>query len=246
MNEDDNKGRPLWLRLTLLALSGVLVISFVLLGNWQVKRLAWKLDLIEKVNSRAFAEPQTLPKGHVTKEEHAYRRVKLAGQFAHEQTILVKAVTGLGPGFWVMTPLKNETQTIWINRGFVPSKLKFSKQWRKPKTEQTIVGLLRLSEPKGTLLEANNPSKNLWVARDIAAMSLKVGIKKTPLYFIDQQGPLEKAKNINDKVRRNLKSWPRSGLTTVKFNNPHLAYALTWYAMALFLTAAIIFVTRHD
>ncbi|MEL6367493.1 MAG: SURF1 family cytochrome oxidase biogenesis protein, partial [Pseudomonadota bacterium] len=35
----------------------------------------------------------------------------------------VKAVTELGPGYWLMVPLVTREKTVWINRGFLPSGL---------------------------------------------------------------------------------------------------------------------------
>ncbi len=45
-----------------VALTGLLLA----LGTWQVKRLSWKLDLIERVEARVHAEPTDAPAaGHV-------------------------------------------------------------------------------------------------------------------------------------------------------------------------------------
>ena len=42
--------------------------------------------------------------------------------FRHDREARVKAVTDLGPGFWVVTPLEDARGfTVLINRGFVPS-----------------------------------------------------------------------------------------------------------------------------
>ena len=233
MIKSRTEGRPLWVKLVLLGVSFGLVVSFVGLGNWQMRRLDWKLDLIDQIEKRAFLSPQLPPGGAITFQDHAYMRLQVTGRFLHEKTVLVKAVTELGMGYWVMTPLQSSDQIIWINRGFVPPSLKSAQQWDQPVSLTPVVGLLRLTEPDGTLLEANRPEENRWFSRDIEAMSAQIGLKNVAVYFIDQE------KNANSKA------WPRAGLTVLKFNNPHLSYALTWYAMALLFAAALVFVIRY-
>ena len=48
--------------------------------------------------------------------------VYATGTFANDRETLVQAVTELGGGYWVMTPLVGaDGTTIIINRGFVPA-----------------------------------------------------------------------------------------------------------------------------
>ncbi|WP_370202807.1 SURF1 family cytochrome oxidase biogenesis protein, partial [Alloalcanivorax venustensis] len=51
-------GRLLWGALALLAF-----IGFLALGQWQLERRAWKLDLIERVEQRVDAPPVAAPAG---------------------------------------------------------------------------------------------------------------------------------------------------------------------------------------
>ncbi|MEM8914654.1 MAG: SURF1 family protein, partial [Pseudomonadota bacterium] len=224
--------RPWWVDACLIVLSAALLVGFVLLGNWQIQRLSWKLDLIEAVDSRAFADPVAPPEGQVTQDGHAYLRIALRGQFQHDLSITVKAVTDLGPGYWVMTPLLSGNRYYWINRGFVPTDKREPDHWTTPSGEIDVVGLLRITEPGGTLLERNDPSANRWYSRDVVALSADVGLAQSATYFIDAEHDGEPA------------SWPRGGLTKVTFRNPHLTYAMTWYAMALLFLAGLVYVVR--
>ncbi|WP_312619180.1 SURF1 family protein, partial [Agrobacterium pusense] len=106
-----------------VALTGLLLA----LGTWQVKRLSWKLDLIERVEARVHAEPTDAPAAGQwpalgEPAEYEYRRVRLSGTFLNDKEVQVYTVTDLGPGYWVMTPLRRDDGTsIIVNRGFVPS-----------------------------------------------------------------------------------------------------------------------------
>ena len=157
----------------------VLFLAFVALGTWQVQRRAWKLDLIERVEQRVGAPPVPLPPPAdwpaVSASSHEYLPVTAQGQWLPEKTVLAQALTELGSGFWVMTPLQlaDGTQVV-VNRGFVPQEQRA--QWlatplpASAPTTATIQGLLRMSEPDGGFLRTNAPAEQRWYSRDIAAM----------------------------------------------------------------------------
>ena len=228
------RARPLWVDLLLLALSAALIVVFVQLGNWQIRRLAWKQELIAAVETRAFGVPIEISGDFdFEADAHRYLRVRLSGMDLPEHVTLVKAVTELGPGFWVMIPRLAEGRIVWINHGFVPQALKDPDDWTGPELDTPVVGLLRAGEASGTVLETNQPEKDRWVSRDLAAMSRAAGLGDTAPFFVDAE-----ASGHTDL-------WPRGGLTIIAFRNTHLAYAMTWYAMAILFAAALIFVLRR-
>ncbi|MCH2076034.1 MAG: SURF1 family protein [Rhodobacteraceae bacterium] len=226
MTEDDPR-RPLWVDATILISAFIVFVVMVGLGNWQMQRLAWKLDLIEAVETRAFAPEVPAPSGPVTEVSDEYTRVEATGTLDYAETRRVKAVTDLGLGFWLMTPLETPAKTIWVNRGFIPQN--FDGVVQEPEGPQRVTGLLRFTEPEGTLLESNDAAADRWVARDIAVLSDVAGLTSEP-YFID-------ADHLTAPG-----TFPRGGLTIVGFRNSHLSYALTWYAMALLFAAGMVYV----
>ena len=229
MSETAGTRRPLWMDLTILGVAGVVFVTLVALGTWQVRRLHWKQDLIAAVDARAFAPAVAAPAGPVTANDDAYLRVFAQGRFRHDASHLVKAVTELGPGYWLMTPLDTDGPTIWINRGFVPTGQPASAR-TTPDMPVRVEGLLRITEPDGTLLESNDPLADRWVSRDVAALSAVAAIDNAAPYFID-------ADHMGAPA-----DWPRGGMTIIHFRNAHLSYALTWYAMAVLFLGAMIFV----
>jgi len=214
--------------------------GFSALGVWQVQRLAWKQDLIRQVDARIHAAPAAAPPPDqiVTRQADQYRRVVVSGRFDHSREALVKAVTDLGPGYWVMTPLTTDRGfTVLINRGFVPS------ERQKPTDraagqvdgETTVVGLLRLTEPDGGFLRANDPAGDRWFSRDVAGIAKARGLfGPVAPYFIDADATL------------NPGGWPRGGLTVVRFANSHLIYALTWFGLALMSVAGFVLFAREE
>lgn len=218
----------------------VLFAGFSALGVWQVQRLAWKQELIRQVDARIHAAPVAAPSPDqvITRQADQYRRVVVSGRFDHRREALVKAVTDLGPGYWVVTPLTTDQGfTVLINRGFVPPERQKASDRAAGQIEgpQTVVGLLRLSEPDGGFLRANDPAGDRWFSRDVTAIAKARGLEgPVASYFIDAD------------ATANPGGWPRGGLTVVRFANSHLIYALTWFGLALMSAAGFVFFLREE
>ncbi|HSY26128.1 MAG TPA: SURF1 family cytochrome oxidase biogenesis protein, partial [Burkholderiaceae bacterium] len=105
------RSRPFAVRLALAVCAGLVFSIFIALGTWQIKRLFWKLDLIERVEQRVHAlaadapGPDRWPQIIAASDE--YRHVRVGGTFLYQFTVHVQAVTELGNGFWVVTPLRS-------------------------------------------------------------------------------------------------------------------------------------------
>ncbi|GHE51582.1 SURF1-like protein [Camelimonas fluminis] len=225
-----------------LALAGAL--GFGALGVWQIRRMTWKHELIARVESRVNAAPVAAPGpaawGNVASEE--YRRVRVAGQFLHDREILTQAVTRLGGGFWVLTPLRADAGFIvLVNRGFVPPERRAQamRQEALPAGRVEVTGLLRLTEPGGGFLRNNDPAAGRWHSRDVAAIARQQGLDRmapgaVAPYFIDAG------------YVPNPGGYPVGGLTVVRFSDNHLVYAVTWFALALMTAAAAAFAIRLE
>lgn len=209
---------------------------FAALADWQIHRRAYKLDLIARVEARVHTAPTPAPAPenwtNVSATADEYRRVIARGDWLEDRFVLVQAVTELGGGYWVMTPLaRDDGTTVLVNRGFVPADKQDPTSWRlrRPKPD-TVTGLLRMSEPGGAFLRANDPASNRWFSRDVAAIAASLGLAKVAPYFVDaERVPGESG-------------LPVAGLTVIAFSNNHLVYALTWGALALMAAASAIFV----
>ncbi|MDQ2101102.1 SURF1 family protein [Azospirillum isscasi] len=224
--------------LGVLALAGVAVLTS--LGVWQVERLAWKQDLIRRVEERAQAAPVPAPGPDawpaVTAASQEYRRVSVTGRFLNDGETLVQAVTGRGGGFWVLTPFRTDQGfTVLVNRGFVPPERRStdSRAAGLIAEDTTVIGLLRVTEPGGGFLRSNDPAQDRWYSRDVAAIAAARGVTEAAPYFIDAEASPEGG-------------YPVGGLTVLKFPNNHLVYALTWFALDLMLIAAALYVARSE
>jgi surfeit locus 1 family protein len=208
------------------------------LGIWQVQRLSWKLDLIARVEQRLTATPAAAPGpaqwDGITVAADEYRRVTLQGRYLDAPETLTMAVTERGPGFWVLAPFQADAGfTVLVNRGFVPEGQRAAAERRKVAGEEArVVGLLRLNEPDGGFLRANDAIAGRWYSRDVAAIAQARGLGQIAPYFVDadmatEPGPL-----------------PQGGMTQVSFRNTHLVYALTWFCLALMSAGAAVYLIR--
>lgn len=233
----------------MLALVGIaLFVLFLGLGTWQVQRRAWKLDLIERVDQRVHSQPVQLPPAtqwpQVQRETHEYLPVQVQGQWLEGRSVLTQAVTRLGPGFWLLTPLQQADGTqLLVNRGYVPAQERkalvqriaaASSQPEGPSV--TVTGLLRWTEPHGGFLRDNAPEEDRWHSRDVQAIAQAKGLEHVVPFFVDQGLP----------GQAEGKSWPYPGLTVIEFKNTHAIYALTWYGLALMVAVAGWLVVRYE
>ena len=231
----------------LVLLAAVLCAGLLALGAWQVQRLQWKLALIERVGQRVNAAPAPAPGppewAGISREASEYQRVQVSGRFDHSKQTLVRASTELGRGFWVMTPLQTPAGFwILVNRGFVPSANSLPPPESTPADLPTLTGLLRLSEPGGSVLQRNDAAAGRWYSRDVPAIAASVQLAAMPVppiaepvapYFIDAAAAAPTV-------------WPRGGLTVLQFNNHHIVYALTWFALAAMTAGAAAYLVRSE
>lgn len=232
-----------------LAIAGIaLFFAFISLGTWQVQRRAWKLDLIERVNTRVHSQPVAVPAQplwpQVQPDTHEYLAVQAHGHWLEGRSVLTQAVSELGAGFWLLTPLLQDDGTqLLVNRGFIPADQRkafaerIAHASKAPEGEAvTVQGLLRFTEPKGGFMRDNAPQEDRWHSRDVQAIAQAKGLKNAAPFFVDQGLPTQATEA----------GWPRQGLTVIQFTNTHAVYALTWYGLALMVVGAAWLVVRYE
>jgi surfeit locus 1 family protein len=214
-------------------------IGFFALGTWQVERRVWKLDLIERAETRAHAPAVAAPAQgewpQISAAAHEYLHVTAEGKFLHDAVTFVEASTSFGTGYWALVPLQEKDgNLVLVNRGFVEKKESYKPE---PDTAIQLSGLLRLSEPGGRRLRKNQPENERWFSRDIGAIAKARNLpaEKLAPYFIDVD--YDPAKGSTEPV---------GGLTIISFYNHHLVYALTWYTLALMVAGATAYLLREE
>jgi surfeit locus 1 family protein len=227
-------------RLGLALAAGVALIAFAILialGTWQMRRLAWKEDLLQKIETRMHAAPAPLPPeaewGKLDPDAYEYRRVTTTGVFEHDREALIFRASGPNeglsqPGYVVMTPLRLASGAhVLVARGFVPESRKApaSRLEGQIAGETTVTGVLRAPEPRNAFTPADDPAKGLWYTRDPALIAGHFALARAAPFSIDADPTPVPG------------GWPKAGVTPVNIPNSHLSYALTWYGLAATLAA---------
>lgn len=192
---------------TLAALAGVSLL--VGLGSWQLRRLEWKEALLAEMAERIDAAPVELPARIEDPQAWRYRPVRVTGTFDHGREMAVVA----GRGADLVTPmLRADGSAVLVVRGRFADPAAAP----RPEGERTVTGIARPGARQGPFTPDNRPAENRWFWRDLPAMAETAGLDRVVPLFVETLD---------------------SGLTRRDIPNNHLAYALTWYALALVLAA---------
>ncbi len=213
--------------LTLAALPVLLVLLW--LGNWQVERLAWKQDLIARVEARVHQAPIPLPDQAGLTASSDYSPVTVSGVFDHDREIILtgRSVEGQG-GYLVLTPFRTQLQGwILVERGFVPPPFKDAAARLDGQVAGvvTLTGLLHSPSAPGPFIPDNQPARGEWYSVDLDAMGKAVDLPLYPLLL------------IADADATPASGWPQGGQARITFPNSHLGYAITWFGLAFALVA---------
>jgi surfeit locus 1 family protein len=221
-----------------LTLIGIAVL--VSLGNWQVRRLAWKEALIANATQRPQGEVRDLPPPAAWPDVDIagaeYRPFRLTGRFLHEKE--VRVFTSIadakgehdGPGYWIVTPFALDGGgTVLVNRGFVPQdRATHQERGETLSGEQvSVTGLLRPNEERSIFTPDDRPEEGLFFARQVDPIATATGVENPVAPFTIDLVAAETPPG----------GLPQAGETRMTFSNPHLQYAITWYGLALALAA---------
>lgn len=213
----------------MLTLIGIVIL--ISLGNWQMKRKAWKADLKSVVEARLASEPISfgeLKRRAAARRDIRYQPVKVQGMFDHSQERHYFLPLNGKVGWHIITPFNTKSgDVVFVDRGFVPDKFKgqSSRMDGLAAGEVTLVGLARIGEGRGFFTPNNDVAQNKWYGRDLPELydSLTPRVSNILPFMLDARDVAQ------------VGQWPLAGVTKVTFKDPHLGYALTWYGLSLTL-----------
>ncbi|PPR00033.1 hypothetical protein CVT24_009042 [Panaeolus cyanescens] len=225
--------REPWLK-PVMVLVGVMPIFTFALGTWQLKRLKWKINLIDELEEKLQLAPLSLPPNVNLSviPDFVFRRVRIRGKWDHAHTMILGPRTREGlHGVHIVTPLVRENgSTVLVDRGFVSNEQLKSLGDHLENDEVEVLGMLRVSPPRNRFTPDNDPTSGKWYWPEVDKMAEFAGghdADVQPVY-IEQifDG------HAGDALSRLDKGIPVGRAPTVDLRNSHLSYVITWYALS--------------
>ena len=199
----------------LFGIVGVAIL--VSLGQWQLRRLAWKEGILQAISVRLDADPVDVPSAP-TPEADQYLRVAATGMLEAGELHVYTSVPDRGVGYEVIAPMTVAGgRRVLLDRGFVPIGAKDAPRRVGP---IEVRGALLWPDETDSFTAAPDRAKNIWFARDVPLMAEALGTE--PIMIV--------------VAKSDARDAPFPQPVTVNIPNDHLQYAITWFSLAVVWT----------
>lgn len=214
----------------------ICTITLTSLGVWQMKRLVWKENMLEALETGQREAPLTSLAQH-SGEDILYRRVAFIGQLNRSVYFLRIGVhRDYGNGYYVLSPFLlpspgGSPLMLMANRGFIKGnkqEVEAALASEKASNPTMLKGIMRPAYRPRFFSSNNDPAQNLWVSEDLHAMEQAVESTLSPMVIeVTEEQPVEHAPVTH------------ANKGEIRLRNDHLGYAVTWFGLAL--TGVIMF-----
>lgn len=214
--------------LLIFGLGGAAIL--VSLGVWQVQRLAWKKDLLARIEAEIAAAPMPLTDA-LSPDFRRYAPVTVTGSFGPDHIRMLASRKSIGPVYRIIRPFEVDGQgAVLVDTGW---QLQAVAVPNAPKDRLTLVGNLDAPNEADSFTPAPDTAANIWFARDVPAMAAALGT--APVLVVLRDTP---------ETDLGVTPWP---VDTVGIPNDHLQYAITWFSLAaIWLVMTGYFVLRPN
>ncbi|GGX49034.1 SURF1-like protein [Tateyamaria omphalii] len=185
------------------------------LGVWQVQRLAWKQDLLARIEAQISAEPIAL-KEALEPTFQRYAPVEVEGEFGVDHIRMLASRRTTGAVHRIIRPFNVEGfGSVLVDTGWQVD----GREVRSvTQVRLTLVGNLDAPNEVDKFTPAPDPEANLWFARDVPALA--AALNTQPILIVLRDVP---------ETDLGVTPWP---VDTAGIPNDHLQYAITWFSLA--------------
>ncbi|WP_428928188.1 SURF1 family protein [Marinibacterium sp. SX1] len=209
--------------LLLIGLAGT--ATLVWLGVWQLQRLAWKQDMLARIDSRIAAAPVELP-DDPTPETAGFLPVRVTGEILDGEILVLASMKQVGPGYRVIAPLRVGGRTVLIDRGFTTTE--FEDALRSTGSFE-VTGNLHWPDEVDGFTPDPDEAAGLWFARDVPSIAAALGTEPVMIIAATPTDPTILPLPVDS-----------SGIP-----NDHLQYAITWFLLAAVWVVMTYFFARR-
>ena len=198
----------------IFGLAGAAVL--VALGVWQVQRLAWKQDVLARIEARIAAPPAPLP-ADPDPQRDRYRPVRVAGAVDGAPLRVLVSRKEIGAGYRIIAPLRTEGgRRVMVDLGFIPTDADPADIDGR---RIAVAGNLHWPDEVDGFTPDPDPEAGLWFAREVPVLADR----------LDTAPVLVVARRVSPPVDR-IEPMP---VSTAGIPNDHLGYAVTWFSLAV-------------
>ena len=185
---------------------------FIALGSWQLVRLDWKNEILNKIDISLKKEPVDL----MINVPEDYLKIKTSGVIDFDKQIYLYNLNEKGqPGFDVVTPMIVDSKNFLLNRGWIPFNEKGNEKI-DILVSLNITGTLKRQLKANRFKPENNIQENYWFTLNREDIFQYTGKNFSPFIIY---------------LNSNL-DMPKAKIITAKISNNHKKYAITWFSLA--------------
>ena len=200
------------------------------LGKWQLDRLYWKLDVLQKIDQKISAAPVPLP-AEPSESVHKYLSVEISGQFLQESIRVLASKKRYGAGYRIIHVFRTNGRRLLVDLGFVGLETDYDVDLIN---DISLVGNLHWPDEVDNFTPEPDLENNIWFARNVERVAS--ALKTEPILLILKDSTLKD---------QNIKPMP---IDTTHIPNDHLQYAITWFSLAIIwalMSCLFIWTTRQ-
>ena len=200
------------------------------LGKWQLDRLYWKLDVLQKIDQKISAAPVPLP-AEPSESVHKYLSVEISGQFLQESIRVLASKKRYGAGYRIIHVFRTNGRRLLVDLGFVGLETDYDVDLIN---DISLVGNLHWPDEVDNFTPEPDLENNIWFARNVELVAS--ALKTEPILLILKDSTLKD---------QNIKPMP---IDTTHIPNDHLQYAITWFSLAIIwalMSCLFIWTTRQ-
>ena len=198
---------------------------FIALGTWQIVRLNWKLELLNKIDISLKKPPVDL----MTNDHEDYLKIKTSGIVDFDKQIYLYSLNEKGvPGFNVINPITINNENFLLNRGWISFDKKNTKEINIF-DDKIILGTLKKQTKPSRFKPVNDIKDNYWFTLD-----------RNDIYKYTNKNFSPFVIYLNNNL-----DLPRPKIITVNIPNSHKKYAITWFSLALSIFLFYLYVRKN-
>lgn len=198
----------------IFGLAGLAVL--LSLGMWQVRRLAWKTELIASIEARIHDAPVALP-AQPDVERDRYMPVTIEGSYPGASVHVLATERGIGTGTRVISVLETtDGRRVLVDRGFLPDAARAGAEFAA--SQALVTGNLIWPRDSDSFTPQPDLTRGLWFSRDIPPIAR----------HLESEEVMIVARTDSARVA-GLSPRP---INSADVRNDHLGYAATWFLLA--------------